>query len=253
MPKNISIYPSGNETSRACLYGDGLFETIAFRQGELLFWQDHWQRLKDGLIRLHYADRSDADSNEESILSYLHTHISHPTQDQVIRLSISRLGQRGYRIPQNGQWAIDVQCSPFPENRWDSKTINVCWCQTTWARQPLLAGIKHLNRLEQVLARSEWQDPSIAEGLVCDTEGYVISGTMSGLAWRKDQTIFASDLSQTGIASTARKRFLQQKQSEGYTIVLGYFLPEAIMQADEVWLMNAVQGIATAVLLSRCC
>lgn len=232
------------ETSRACLYGDGLFETIAFRQGQVQFWQDHWQRLQEGLIRLHYPA-----IHEEQMLAHLQTQITSPDQDQVIRLSVSRMGQRGYRIPQEAQLVIEVQCSPFPVTRWDGQKIRVRWCHTTWARQPLLAGIKHLNRLEQVIARSEWQETSIAEGLVCDTEGYVISGTMSGLVWRKDQTIFAPDLSLTGIASTARKRFLQQKQAEGYPVSMGYFRPSAVIEADEVWLMNAVQGIATAVFI----
>ena len=224
--------------SRACLYGDGLFETIAFQDGKLQHWQDHWQRLKDGLDRLHYPNIS-----EQDVLVQL-TERLHTIDNQIVRLSISRTGQRGYRIPNDAHLLIDIQLSPFPTQRWDGKKFTVRWCKTRWARQPLLAGIKHLNRLEQILARSEWEDPIIQEGLVCDTEGYVISGTMSGVAWREDNCIFAPDLSQTGIASTSRKRFLANLSSQGYPIHIGYFTPKKLLLADTVWMMNAVQGVA---------
>lgn len=225
--------------SRACLYGDGLFETLAFRDGQIQHWSDHWQRLKAGLIRLAYPPLS-----EQEIWQPLQQQLSHLDEDRVIRLSVSRSGQRGYRISRDAPCLIDIQTAPFPARQWHGKTIQARWCETRWAKQPLLAGIKHLNRLEQVMARSEWQDPSIEEGLVCDTDGYVISGTMSGLAWRVGKTIFAPDLTQTGIDSTARKRLLAEKAEQGFHIVIGYFLPAAVIQAEEVWVMNAIQGIA---------
>jgi 4-amino-4-deoxychorismate lyase len=107
----------------------------------------------------------------------------------------------------------------------------------------LLAGIKHLNRLEQVLARSEWTDTTIEEGLVCDTAGNVISGTMSALLVRHGQTVLATDLTQTGIDSVARRVVMHALPELGYSLQVRSLSRQDVMNADEILMMNSVQGV----------
>lgn len=230
---------TASSSLRSCLYGDGLFETMAYREGKLVYWSYHWARLQQGLRRLLYPDVS-----EDQVFAVLQPHLDLLPEDSVIRLTVTRRGARGYRALPDAEVEIEVQMSPFPTQRWHGRGIKARWCNTTWAQQPLLAGIKHLNRLEQVLARSEWADADIEEGLVCDTAGYVISGTMSAILVRYGQLVFAADISQTGIDSVARQVVMAALPALGYELRVRHLSVEDVMGADEVLMMNAVQGIA---------
>jgi 4-amino-4-deoxychorismate lyase len=176
-------------------------------------------------------------------LAVLQPQLDALTTDAVIRLTVTRRGARGYRAMSDAQIDIDVQISPFPTQRWHGRGIKTRWCTTTWALQPLLAGIKHLNRLEQVLARSEWTDTAIEEGLVCDTAGNVISGTMSAILVRYGQTVLAADLTQTGIDSVARRVLMHALPELGYSLQIRSLSPQDVMNADEVVMMNTIQGV----------
>lgn len=223
---------------RSCLYGDGLFETMSYRSGQLLYWSYHLARLQQGLRRLLYPTVTEA-----QIMAVLEPKLAVLTEDAVVRLTLTRRGERGYRAVPDAQVDVDVQISTFPMQRWHGRGIKARWCATTWAQQPLLAGIKHLNRLEQVLARSEWTDTSIEEGLVCDTAGHVISGTMSSLLVRHGRRVFAANISQVGIDSIARKVVIKALPALGYTIEIRNLSCQDVMSADELLVMNVIQGV----------
>lgn len=226
--------------SRACLYGDGLFETILIVNSQPRFWSTHWKRLSMGLDRLGFMpiDEQDVIDKIANVLS------SQSLRSGIVRLSISReQSQRGYRVSPTAQTIIDIQCFSLA-SRWHGKQIAARWCKTQWAQQPLLAGIKHLNRLEQVLARNEWHDDAIEEGLVCDTTNHVISGTMSALLMRKGNQLFAADLSQTGVASIAREEALVALTAHHYQVHIKPLTKAEILSADELVMMNTIQGIA---------
>ncbi len=232
----VAVAADGN---RACLYGDGVFETLRLTAGRIAFWSHHWQRLQTGLRRLGFPLLT-----ESALMSALAPALD-ASEEVVLRVSVSRDGVRGYRYRDDANLIIDVQKSPLPEHIWHGQSLKVRWCQTRWAQQPLLAGIKHLNRLEQVLARSEWTDASIAEGLVCDTQGQVISGCMSALLLRFGQTVLAADITQTGIDSVARRVVLDALPSMGYEVQVQPLSKKDVLMADELLLMNVVQGIGS--------
>jgi 4-amino-4-deoxychorismate lyase len=110
-------------------------------------------------------------------------------------------------------------------------------------RQPRLAGIKHLNRLENVLARAEWQDPAIREGLLCDDMNAVISGVTSNLFIVKEGGLQTPDLTRCGVAGVARSRILRAAHQRGIDVEVTRITPDAVLDADEVMLCNSVQGI----------
>src|SRR5690606_24700582 len=91
-------------------------------------------------------------------------------------------------------------------------------CVTRLAEQPLLAGLKHLNRLEQVLARAEWQNPAYAEGLMCDSAGRVIEGVYSNLFLCKDGELLTAELSRCGVAGVMRAEVLAQAEALGIAV-----------------------------------
>jgi len=116
-------------------------------------------------------------------------------------------------------------------------------CQLRLARQPLLAGIKHLNRLENVLARGEWQDPDIMEGLLLDESGHVIGGTMTNLFALRGRELFTPDLSNSGIAGVTRERILAFAVNLGLSINISQLSLSDLFESDEVMLCNSVIGV----------
>jgi 4-amino-4-deoxychorismate lyase len=112
-------------------------------------------------------------------------------------------------------------------------------CRQQLAEQPALAGMKHLNRLEQVLARAEWSDPQIAEGLMLDQRARLIEGTMSNIFLVRDGVVRTPQLHRCGVAGVMRQIVMEQLVAVTETdLVL-----DDVIAADEVFLTNSVIGI----------
>ncbi|WP_296819377.1 aminotransferase class IV [Thiobacillus sp.] len=138
-----------------------------------------------------------------------------PRPGRVVKIVLTRgTGARGYAPPPSQAATRIVFSAPLPAyaQAGAPDAIVARWCTLRLARQPRLAGIKHLNRLENVLARAEWADPAILEGLLCDDLGAVIGGVMSNLLLVKDGELFTPDLSECGVAGVARTRLLQLRR-----------------------------------------
>ncbi|MEY3788203.1 MAG: hypothetical protein RLZ75_2410, partial [Pseudomonadota bacterium] len=165
-------------SDRGFQYGDGLFETITVHNSKAVFLQQHINRLTAACQRLHIPTPD---------LDTLHTEIKHlcqHTEHSVLKIIITRgSGGRGYRQPDNIQPTRILSLHPFPTypDSYYQQGITARFCDTRLGLNPTLAGMKHLNRLEQVLARAEWQDDSVQEGIMLDINDCVIEGTMSNL------------------------------------------------------------------------
>ena len=116
-------------------------------------------------------------------------------------------------------------------------------CKTPLGLNPALAGIKHLNRLEQVMARAEWDDTNIAEGLMLDVAGHVIEGTMSNVFCVRQDTLFTPDLTHCGVEGITRERVLKTAGRNGLEAVVTQLGLADIRQADEVFICNSLIGI----------
>lgn len=217
---------------RGLAYGDGLFETILVRDGKPLLWGYHMARLAEGIERLALPRPS---ANAFDAL---------PTQCgpglQVLKLMVTRgSGGRGYRPPETSelQWrwkASSFQPSP---DRWRDGVAMRC-CELRLGIQPRLAGIKHLARLENVLARHEWQDDSIAEGLLCDSDGNLVEATAMNLIWYREGRFETPLLDRCGVKGTLLS-------AVGDAIELHWMRTglDTLLQADGAWLLNSVQGV----------
>lgn len=217
---------------RGLAYGDGLFETILVRDAEPLLWEAHLARLARGCERLGLppVDRHVLETLPGRCGSGL----------KVLKIIVTRgSGGRGYRPP----WPADVRwCwsvmpfSPQPE-RW-FEGVDVRLCRLRLGIQPQLAGIKHLARLENVLARQEWNDDAIAEGLLCDSEDQLVEATAMNLIWRRQGRFETPLLDRCGVAGTLLSTL--DAQQSLHWVRTGI---DALLEAEAAWVLNSVQGV----------
>lgn len=223
---------------RGLHYGDGLFETIAVKNGKLTHWHYHWQRLLKGCERLNI------DPPTESIVcNEIDDLVNHDAQ-AVIKLIITRgSGGRGYKYAAMQPTRILFKY-PWPEYAVENQNgIELFLCETRLSIQPTLAGIKHLNRLENVLARNEWSDNRIVEGLMLATDERVVEGTMSNVFWAKEQRLFTPDITQVGVAGVMRQHILNLTKNYEMDVNIGDYFLSDIYQADELFVCNSLIGI----------
>lgn len=225
---------------RGLAYGDGLFETMAVVEGEPVLWDAHLARLTAGCARLGIP------APDPQQLAGEAARLCHGHPRAVLKLVYTRgSGGRGYAPPAPAAPVRILSVHPWPtvSGHAGREGVRVRVCQTRLARQPALAGMKHLNRLEQVLARQEWNDPDIAEGVMCDTHGQVIEGVMSNLFVVKDGQLWTPDLSECGVAGIMRAYLLARCSSRGVSATIAPMSLASLHDADEVLLCNSVIGI----------
>jgi 4-amino-4-deoxychorismate lyase len=226
-------------TDRGLLYGDGLFETLAVDAGRPLLWDAHLQRLLAGCARLGLP-KPDVDALADEA-----TRVCAGQARAVLKIIITRgPSSRGYAPPPVATPTRILSRSPWPDYPAANARhgVAITWCATPLARNPRLAGIKHLNRLEQVLARAECLPP-YAEGLMCDTDGQVIAGTMSNLFAVTGDTLATPDLSQSGVAGVMRAQVLAVARERGLDCRERRLTPAEVEAADELFLTNSVIGL----------
>ena len=228
-------------TDRGLQYGDGLFETVLIDRGQALAWDLHLARLRRGCraLRLPEPPIAALEADRDGLRA------RGPAR-AVLKIILTAGGAgRGYARPQPPAWRRILSLAPAPE--WPLAEyrdgIRVRWCRQLWFPDPALAGIKHLNRLTQVRARAEWDDPQIAEGLIRDVNGSVIGGTMSNLFVVRDGALLTPGLPHCGVAGTMRARIMTAVAAQGLPVREMALSVMDCLQADELFVCNAVRGI----------
>jgi 4-amino-4-deoxychorismate lyase len=223
---------------RGFLYGDGIFETVRIRHFAPVFWAHHVQRLQQSCQRLKLRCPD---------VSLLESELHQLIQDSegVVRITLSRgVGPRGYRPLAEHSTRV-LAWFPAPQFSLERYTqgVSLRWCGGRLGRNPLLAGIKHLNRLEQVLARAEWDDEAIHEGLLQDSSGEVIEGTMSNVFLVQQGVLITPRLDQCGVAGVMRAVILEQAEKLGLACEVRAVSVDEVEQADECFISNSTIGI----------
>lgn len=221
---------------RGLLYGDGLFETIRFTRGTAPLWARHMRRLQKSCARLGLP------VPDAGLLAGEAQRVSAGAGDAVLRITLTRgEGQRGYAPPANPCATRVLSVHPLPTipADWYRHGIRVRSCRLRLALQPRLAGIKHLNRLEQVLARAEWSDPAVGEGLLFDHAGCLISATAANVFGVLDDMLVTPALDQCGVAGVLRAELLDAFPQ---TVVKTITKDES-MRMDEMFVCSSVRGV----------
>ncbi|MBK1700439.1 aminodeoxychorismate lyase [Thiococcus pfennigii] len=225
---------------RGLQYGDGLFETIALRGGRPCLWDLHLARLREGAARLGLPLPDPACLHRECLA------LGAELPDGVVKLIVTRGdGGRGYRPPAmpHPRRILTLHARPAHPRSWGDDGVAVVLCRTPVGQSPALAGLKHLNRLEQVLARAEWDDPQIAEGLMADADGHLVGGTMSNLFLLRGRTLLTPPLDRAGIAGTVRAALVRLAPGLGHRVVETRLRRADLADADGAFLTNAVIGL----------
>ena len=227
---------------RGFQYGDGLFETIEVLDGTPVFLSQHLQRLSNGCERLLIPFPALELLEKEA---FQIAHQSDASQ-VVLKLIVTRgVGGRGYRQPETIQATRLFSLHPFPDYpaHFKQQGIVARFCRTRLSRNPLLAGIKHLNRLEQVLARAEWNSSAIQEGVMLDDEKHVIEGTMSNIFMVKNNCLITPALSRCGVDGILRNIIIALAKSNNINVLEQVVEQQALYLADEVFVSNSIIGI----------
>ena len=230
---------------RGFTYGDGVFRTMKIKDGQPISWPFHYQKLVADCAAIGIVCPS-----AELLMSDLQ--LLFPISEfvdgqvQVVKVIITRgEGERGYAPP-----AVTIptrvlikSAMPRYADTHYTQGVRLHLCDTRLALQPKLAGIKHLNRLENILARMEWRDESVFDGLMLDQYGNVIECTMSNIFARVGKKLYTPNLSQCGVAGITRQRILGLEAILGLTAhVATLSLPE-LLSSDEVIICNSLYGV----------
>jgi len=237
---NGQLNDSISALDRGLAYGDGVFRTLSVKRGVPFNWQRHYLKLRHDCEALQITCPS-----AELLLSELQS-LCTQQQDSVAKIIITRgIGQRGY-APSAGQVAtriLSVSLATQFNPEFYSSGISAHVCRLKLGHQPLLAGIKHLNRLENVLAASECAELDTPEGLIEDEDGLVISGTRSNLFWLSDSTLYTPDLKQCGVAGVQRDRVIDWANEQDMPCKIVSIRMPQLLDADEIFLVNSVIGL----------
>lgn len=221
---------------RGLLYGDGLFETIRVIDGRVPLWPRHMARLAEGCRRLALP------VPEPGVLLAELNAVAAGMPAAVVRITWTRgVGQRGYAPPPAARPTRVVAAFPAPpfDPVAADEGVRARVCALRLAVQPRLAGIKHLNRLEQVLARSEWDDPAIFEGLLLDEAGQLVSATAANVFAVIDGAVATPPVDRCGVAGVARAEVLASWPS----VQVRPMALDELPGASEVFLTSSVRGI----------
>lgn len=227
-------------SDRGLAYGDGVFRTLPVHRGRPAAWRYQLRRLE------HDCRALGIPCPAETILHAEVGRVSEGQRECAVKIIVTRgPGQRGYAPPREPQPSHIVMSVPLPvyPDEYTESGIKARLCSLRLGLQPRLAGIKHLNRLENVLARQEWDDPYIAEGVLLDAEGNVIGGTMTNLFVVQNGSLATPDLTRCGVAGATRDRVFAYAAARGAACRVSPLRLNEVLQADEVFLANSLIGI----------
>lgn len=224
---------------RGLAYGDGLFESLRVVAGRPVLADWHWARLSAGCARLGLPDLPFWRRACDDFLQ--------GRGDGVLRIQVTRGGGgRGYLPPAEPEPTLLLGWHPLPDHPADhaDSGITAGDCQLRLGIQPALAGIKHLNRLEQVLLRSELaQQSGCAEAVVLDMDGHVIEGVFSNLFLVRDGVLLTPDTQRCGVRGVLRDALLAALAEAGMPAQVTLVTPADCLAADEWFFCNSIYGI----------
>lgn len=228
---------------RGFAYGDGVFRTMRVRSGRALNWRNHFRLLAEDCARLALDCPPEERLREEIAIA--------SPGEAVVKVIVTRgVSGRGYGpSTERGATRVVAAHPAPPEEGGDDgrRGIRVRRCDLALAIQPRLAGVKSLNRLENVLARAEWSDTAIAEGLLADGEGRLVEATASNVFLESAGALVTPSLSRCGVRGSQRERVLELARGEGLRCEVRDVDFGELRGAGEVFLTNSVRGIRPVV------
>ena len=230
---------------RGLAYGDGVFRTMQTKGGMPVCWPLHYQKLVADCAAIGIVCPS-ADLLMHDFVQLLVEPDLESNKLGVAKIIISRgEGERGYKTPAVTCPSRILIQSTMPSYAPDMYTtgVDLHLCELRLAAQPKLAGIKHLNRLENIMARMEWRDDAAFDGLLLDQQDNAIECTMANLFARYGNQLLTPDLMQCGVSGITRERILSLASVLNLTVQVTQLPLARLMQADELLICNSLFGV----------
>ncbi len=230
---------------RGLQYGDGLFETMRVAGRRIRLLDFHLERLYEGCRRLRIA------APAEAILRRELERMASARKQGVLKLIVTRgSGPRGYRASGHERATRIAAMHALPEGV-PAAGARLRLCATPLSVNAQLAGLKTLNRLDSVLARAEWRNARVWDGLMSDPEGNWVCGTMSNLFVRSGASLATPLLDRCGVAGVMRRWVLESAAEVGLAVVQRRIRWEDLASAEEIFMSNAVIGLRSVSAIER--
>jgi len=240
------VWVNGHKTDtvsvldRGFSYGDGIFTTIKVKRGQCLLLTQHLVRLQHGITTLAITQ-----IDFKLLLDDL-TNKARQLDDGVLKVIITRgIGQRGYSSVGCESPTIVISTGSLPAiyQEWQQQGIAVGISTIALGINPLTAGIKHLNRLEQVLVKQQIDQNQWLDAIVLDCQACVIETSMANLFWRTGDKVFTPSLDFSGVNGLMRQQVIDHLTAKGVSVSQDRFKLSSVMDADEVFMTNCLMGI----------
>ena len=234
---------------RGFAYGDGVYRTLQILNGAPVLWEQHYQKLVDDTARMSLECPA-----AETLLDEIATLFDFASSG-VCKIVITR-GESapGYAIPQSITTSTRILVKSvlptYPKEYFDIG-IKLFLCRLRLSHQPLLAGIKHLNRLENVFARSENFNPEYQDGLLLDCQDYVTECTAANIFLRKGRLLTTPKLTECGVSGVTREFVISSAEDLGCELVERKVRLDELIQADEVVITNSLYGAFQVIALEN--
>lgn len=227
-------------SDRGTQFGDGCFTTARVRDAEIVWLDRHLARLQQAAERLMLPAIDWSSLRQEMNLA------ARGRSEGIVKVILTRgSGGRGYGIQGCDSPTRIVMQADYPAHyaRWREQGVSLRLSSVALARSRLLAGIKHLNRLEQILIRIDLERRAADEVLVLDTAGSLVECCAANLFWRKGKRVYTPDLSYAGVDGVARQHIISLLAGSEFDLHIVTEPVETLADADEALICNALMPI----------
>ena len=258
---NGKFQDSVSVLDRGLAYGDGFFETMFWTlkdEGGVVerfgveFWNEHLNRIKKGckLLKIKFPKEKNILHQREKILRKFY---SSGVKSGVLKMIITRgVGGRGYKFQEKMDPTIIFLA--FPRSKFDEKNyhsgVKARYCRTKLSSNESLVGLKHLNRLDSVLARSEWKE-DFFEGILEDKKNNIVEGTMSNIFFIKKTKLFTPLINESGLNGVMRQVVMKKSHFFFDKLIVKNISRQMVDDFDQMFLTNSLIRILPVRSLSK--
>ncbi|WP_144207138.1 aminodeoxychorismate lyase [Shewanella donghaensis] len=238
-----------NSSDRGLAYGDGAFATMRVSHSQVLFIYAHIERLKQACLRLGFTLQ-----HQSELTLQLEEHAK-TLKNGCIKLLVSRgVGGRGYTAPSSVEQTEVISLHQIPAiyQQWQQHGISLSVSDVTLARQPLLAGMKHLNRLEQVLIKQHDLPTTFDDWLVLDTEGFVVESSMANVFIVENDSVITPSLSYSGVSGVMREQVMGALLDSHINVFAEPISLKRLYETKHVFITNSLLGIVDINKVNHC-
>ncbi len=224
---------------RAFQYGDGIFRTFVVKNHKPLHWKHHYKKIVEDCLALKITP-----PKEKDLLTDINA-LFKANKKSVGKFIISRgMSERGYKFDEDithNRFLLKANMPNYPKEYF-IHGVNLHVCKQK-IQPSILSGIKHLNRLENIMARQEWKGDLYADGILLNQDGHVIECISSNLFIRKNNKIYTHPLKDIGVKGVTRELILEALPRLGLKVKEMAFDLDSLLTADEVFISNSLFGV----------